>query len=923
MLHKLLQEVRRQKKLSLYIQLPPTNDIHLERLLEFIAIIGVQSTELDFDLFKMNNQLLALHIEKGDETNSFIQDGKYVLTYKTIEELEQYISSYLSVYSSKAQSPLEKVDYKSIADLWSQTGTGIKDEAHPSQHLDVTIIRPVLHSREAFESIAYFLLRLGLYSTSVQLPMFGRDDAHLKVEFAQASEPKLSLKQSNKLLIESPDEMVSTILNQVSSWKHYLDGGFIGKWEKPEKREDKAPAQTFDWKSTSEAERIEKALMQLKDKHDVIIYMTASETVRQSFRRELQQKFPHLNIAAVRSSFKPAYYWLLEEILPTINRPIEQIEIRCQNGGLPNHLELKNRWVMELHPVDEMIALQYGIKEENVTFEIMDNQASTYEVWIDDVCIAQFTPIYHSFPYLGLEQYVCPTTSGIQVDGEKIIIPSDRELFYRYLTEEVVPHILQHCEIVNGSGVIQPIFNRLDIHFTSHGIEEPLPINEEINSSFEALYEDIYFNILHLCKLYGEREYRIPFTAPGGVVPHMHVNEDYLDEAYGKIELYGWEPVQLQQRVARSIVFDSFGNPTKVDLVTALEDEFEQWFLLEESAKERFSNYGAHVKEYIADYSYLGNPIAYLEVTEPIEATYYSALKKSVDKHTILIEAGHHPNEVSSTPAITELIQHIVGSEPHLLEKVNIVAIPMANVDGRLLLDQLTKVHPKWKHHAARFNAVGLEFAHVKFQKSIFGEANVLPLLLKKWAPDIVIDNHGIPAHEWVQPYAGYNSPPLFPISYNLPVAKVYGIGRYIDTPWQAIHKQNGKFLANAINKAFDHTPFAKENAYRRERFEKYGTRWLPEKYPIENEGNLNFYLDRVVTPEYPTVSIFRYPSWISADIISEAADEVVYGDELQSCMEAQKIFNLAIIHSTALVEGEILNYKWHKKRPIQYEVKE
>ena len=46
-------------------------------------------------------------------------------------------------------------------------------------------------------------------------------------------------------------------------------------------------------------------------------------------------------------------------------------------------------------------------------------------------------------------------------------------------------------------------------------------------------------------------------------------------------------------------------------------------------------------------------------------------------------------------------------------------------------MESLTKEHPKWKHHAARFNAVGLEFAYVKFQESVFGEANVLPLILK------------------------------------------------------------------------------------------------------------------------------------------------------------------------------------------------
>lgn len=115
-------------------------------------------------------------------------------------------------------------------------------------------------------------------------------------------------------------------------------------------------------------------------------------------------------------------------------------------------------------------------------------------------------------------------------------------------------------------------------------------------------------------------------------------------------------------------------------------------------------------------------------------------------------------------------------------------------------MESLTKEHPKWKHHAARFNAVGLEFAYVKFQESVFGEANVLPLILKKWAPDIVIDDHGIPAREWVQPFAGYACPPIFPVSYTLPSAKIYGIGRYADYDTREVQATNLERVAEKVN---------------------------------------------------------------------------------------------------------------------------
>lgn len=81
-------------------------------------------------------------------------------------------------------------------------------------------------------------------------------------------------------------------------------------------------------------------------------------------------------------------------------------------------------------------------------------------------------------------------------------------------------------------------------------------------------------------------------------------------------------------------------------------------------------------------------------------------------------------------------------------------------------------------------------------------------------------------------------------------------------------------------------------NCYWKERFIKYGHAWLPDIFPIEEAFSINFYREQSVTPVYPTVSILRYPEWVAAAIISEAADEVVYGRELESCIKAKYIFN-------------------------------
>ncbi|MFP3416416.1 hypothetical protein SB773_33815, partial [Bacillus sp. SIMBA_074] len=82
------------------------------------------------------------------------------------------------------------------------------------------------------------------------------------------------------------------------------------------------------------------------------------------------------------------------------------------------------------------------------------------------------------------------------------------------------------------------------------------------------------------------------------------------------------------------------------------------------------------------------------------------------------------------------------------------VVIPYANPDGIALHQELVKENPYWKHHAARYNAVGLEYTNHRFKPSIFGESRVVPQLFYRWLPDVIIDDHGIPSHEWTQPFA-------------------------------------------------------------------------------------------------------------------------------------------------------------------------
>lgn len=444
--------------------------------------------------------------------------------------------------------------------------------------------------------------------------------------------------------------------------------------------------------------------------------------------------------------------------------------------------------------------------------------------------------------------------------------------------------------------------------------EEKLFVDEERTSSSEALYEDLYFNTLDFFAEWGMETEGKAFDAPGGVHPFIHVKAGASPSA--SIRVYKWKDRELIDWQTVQLDFDLSGELATATLVSGDREmkvpigKAPEWQLAAHSA----------TKAIMADHSYQGRMIPVLEYYLASDEMFDAPIKLTLFKKTLVIEAGHHANEISSTPAVMRLLE---GAADYLKE-LNIVVIPNANPDGYALLQKMVEEHPEWKHHAARYNAVGLEFAHVRYQKTIFGEANVLPLIMKKWAPDVIVDDHGIPAHEWVQPFAGYNSPPRFPVSYFLPSAKIYGIGRLGEGANKSLHERNLEAIVGAVSRSLEGSPAAGQNEYWKERFKKYGHQWLPEIFPLEEAQHLNFYRQTSVTPQYPTVSILRYPEWVAADVISEAADEVVCGESLEGCIDAHILFNKGILEllkkQEVKTDARGLNKK--RMRPIELELK-
>ena len=168
------------------------------------------------------------------------------------------------------------------------------------------------------------------------------------------------------------------------------------------------------------------------------------------------------------------------------------------------------------------------------------------------------------------------------------------------------------------------------------------------------------------------------------------------------------------------------------------------------------------VKAYKAGRSYRGREISVLEITNPTTSELVSLAKLSAYKPTLFITGRQHANEVSSTSHILRLAELLATDKTYkeMLKKVNIVLHPVENPDGAQMAYDLQKLTPTHMLHAGRYSALGQDVASlVGLPDPLLPESLVRTRVWRDWLPDIYLNPHGYPSHEWVQPFAGYVPP--------------------------------------------------------------------------------------------------------------------------------------------------------------------
>ena len=165
------------------------------------------------------------------------------------------------------------------------------------------------------------------------------------------------------------------------------------------------------------------------------------------------------------------------------------------------------------------------------------------------------------------------------------------------------------------------------------------------------------------------------------------------------------------------------------------------------------------VHSFKVGHSYRGRDISAMEITLPVSSELVSTAKLTAYKPTILMIGRQHANEVSSTSHILRLGE-LLATDPlyrKILEKVNVVLCPTLNPDGAEMAYELQKLTPTWMLHAGRYSALGMDITSRAI--GLLPEAEVEGKLWRQWLPDIYLNPHGYPSHEWVQPFSGYVAP--------------------------------------------------------------------------------------------------------------------------------------------------------------------
>jgi hypothetical protein len=181
----------------------------------------------------------------------------------------------------------------------------------------------------------------------------------------------------------------------------------------------------------------------------------------------------------------------------------------------------------------------------------------------------------------------------------------------------------------------------------------------------------------------------------------------------------------------------------------------------------------------------------------------------------------------------------------------------------------------------------------------IYPEAKVRPRLWRTWLPDIFLNPHGYPKHEWVQYFAGY----VPWVRARVPQRHGYGPRgwytnvSYVDDPKYPHHKEVAFTLRDYVVRGINSEPAVRAmNERMYSRYERYGGRFDPEHFKRDYHQGVRIMEALKGAKPDPRSGDFglRYPNVTVRFWHTEVPEETAYGDWLKLVASAGFQFDLA-----------------------------
>lgn len=664
----------------------------------------------------------------------------------------------------------------------------------------------------------------------------------------------------------------------------------------------------------------------------------------------LQQKGFDPQIFVLRTH-KPAVSWLLEEVEPALPEVVHSLRISFCPFSMPNQMESTTRWAQELFPAPDIVCQRRGWPVDRIHMVMDKKQDHAYLVRAlncDGELLTEvhFTPLFSCVDYsleLRDDQHVYPTTAGIELEQDNQIfwqchIPTDREVFWRRFQEKWLPEMA--ALMVDALPALLEkkalaFWEEIRFEIAIDEEQEQLGLAEERIAPMEALHEDLYFGLLAFMQAFRDKYCPDTHIQLGRIIPivrsakgkqpyaklrlqpyeHLSSASHYTPEI-GRIgfsqgnllvELFcGERSLNCKERerlckAAKAFDYNLSATEKGVMFEAPFAKQNRRYLGAENIAKpdptsipsgEQIQSWiqslagRSGFRVWIAGKSLMGRDIYAVEVTAD---NAMSANRARLLKPTLFINARHHANEVSGSNAAMCLLYELASDDEaaKILAEANVVVVPLENADGVATLEEMLPEATDHKLHAARYNALGMEWYDQYFAADTpFSEAKVKARLFERWLPEYMLDLHGVPSHEWEQPFAGYINPRFK--EHWIPRSFVYAILPFYDHPDHPGNneaKQLAATMSAAMEKEQDIVQLNQEIF---NRYERYAKAFEPDVFTSDLERSL------VVVPTCERISKTNYAhqKWplVKSEVITEVLDEVARGPWLEQCTRAHLV---------------------------------